>query len=331
MACCFVGCQNDQIGPQSTLNNPDGIFAYNDGLIIVNEGTFNFSNASITYYQPENGQFANEIYSRANNEPLGDILQSVYLDDNDLYLVVNNSSRIVVVNPATMETRHRINNIGSPRYVRRFEDRLFVSQLFDDHIWVLNAQDGSVLDKWEASSWTERMELVDSILWVEDQVNGALLGFNLNHDTLRYNLDLPGGVSDLIMAAGHLYAFAHASVGSDLVEVDPHTGTILRSYDLGPMDASYLNYFEEEDALYFWSNTGVYKFDRASWAFQSNPVATTGSANVGGLYRDPLLGDWYYTNVLDFATRGWLYRLDPLFTPVDTVRVGFVPRILFRP
>lgn len=328
---CLVSCQNEQVGPQSNVEQDGGVFAYDDGLIVGNEGTFTNGNASVTYYQPSNGLVANNIFESSNDLPLGDVLQSVYQDDNDLYLVVNNSARIAVVNPATMRLRRDFQNLGSPRYVVRKDNRLFVSQLFDPHIWVVDAQSGAVLDKWETPGWTERMAIADSILWVEDRVNGALLGFDLSGDSLRHDVALGGGVSDLHLAAGHLYVFRHASVGSDLIEINAATGFAMRTYDFGARDASYLHYVADEDAFYFWSDAKIFKFRRSDWTFQPNAIANTGLANVGGLYRDPLLGDWYYTDVLDFATRGWLYRLDPMFDHADTARVGFIPRVVFRP
>ncbi|MCE2495072.1 MAG: hypothetical protein J4F31_00560 [Flavobacteriales bacterium] len=327
----LTGCQNEEIGPQSTIEEGSGVFAFDDGVLIGNEGTFNFGNASLSYYQPFDKTSASEIFETTNDLPLGDVLQSVYEDENDLYLVVNNSSRIAVVNPATMRLRRDFQNLGSPRYMVRKDDRIFVSQLFDSHLWVINTETGEVLDKWETPGWTERMVLVDSILWVEDQVNGDLLGFDLRGDSLRHQIDLPGGVSDLLLAAGRMYALTHASIGSDLVEINASNGFVMRTHDFGPRDASHLHFVTNEDAFYFWSNAEIYKFRRNDWIFQPNAMCSTGAANVGTIYRDPLLGDWYYTDVLDFATRGRLHHLDPFFDPVDTARVGFIPKILLRP
>ncbi|QTN39317.1 hypothetical protein HZ996_09255 [Cryomorphaceae bacterium] len=333
--CCALGwlsaCQNEEVGPQSNIGESDDIFAYDDGVLIGNEGTFTFGNASVDYYQPENGVHASGVFDQVNGLPLGDVLQSMYLDDRDLYLVVNNSARIAVVNPSTMRLRRDFGALGSPRYVRRYGERLFVSQLFDGKLWVLDANTGEVLNKWDTPGWTERMELVDSMLWVEDQVGGTLLGFNLERDTLQFQTDLPGGISDLIEAEGRLYAFAHAAVGSDLVEINPISGEIMRSSDFGAMDASFLNYNTDEDAFYFWAGGEIRKFRRADWVLQPASLYETGNANVGGFALDPGTGDWYYTDVLDFATRGWLYRLDPFFAPLDTIRTGFIPRIILRP
>ena len=255
----------------------------------------------------------------------------MYFHENDLYLVVNNSARIAVVDPATMRLRRDFHGLGSPRYVVRRDNRLFVTQLFDPRLWVLDAESGAVLNKWDTPGWTERMVMSDTLLWVEDLTNGSLLGYDLYGDSLAVQISLPGAVSDLLPAAGRLYALTHAGIGSDLVEMDPSSGFIMRTADLGALDAAYLNYVEEEDAFYFWSAGGIYRFRRSEWTLQPTPLTETGTANVGGLYRDPDRGDWYYTDVLDFATRGWLHWLDPNFVPLDTFRTGFIPRIVVRP
>ena len=328
----LMACQNEEVGPQSTIDEGSGVFAYNNGLLIVNEGTFNFSNASVSYYQPENGISVSQVFDRQNDLPLGDVLQSIYLDEEDLYLVVNNSSRIAVVDPVDFRLRRDFFNMGSPRYLVRYENRLFISQLFDSHIWVVDALSGELIEKWPTPGWTERVLLTDTLLWVECYSSQELLPYDLKNDSALAPIPISGGPNSTLVANGKMYGLIAMAVGSMLFEVDPSTQERTRELNLAPFDAMHLQFDSFSGKLYFWSGGGVFRININDWALETDTLFSTGNKNVGGLYLDPLDRNWYYTDVLDFASQGWLYRVDENYTHIqDSVRMGFIPRTILRP
>ena len=64
------------------------------GVFVLNEGNFQFSNASLSFYDPEADTVANNLFYKANNAPIGDVGQSLALSEEKLYIVVNNSNYI---------------------------------------------------------------------------------------------------------------------------------------------------------------------------------------------------------------------------------------------
>ena len=71
------------------------------GLFIVNEGMFQYGNATLSYYDPETKTVENEVFHRANAFKLGDVAQSMTLHNGVGWIAVNNSHVVIAVDPDT--------------------------------------------------------------------------------------------------------------------------------------------------------------------------------------------------------------------------------------
>ena len=93
------------------------------GVFIVNEGNFQWSNASITYYNFSNNDYKEDIFKDVNNRPLGDVAQSVCIYNGKAYIVVNNSNKIEIVNLSDFASCGVISGIFRQRTVGRISPR----------------------------------------------------------------------------------------------------------------------------------------------------------------------------------------------------------------
>lgn len=84
------------------------------GLFVCNEGNFQYSNGTLSYYNPETNEVRNEVFFRANGFRLGDVVQSMTMHDNKGWIVVNNSHVIFAIDPNTFKEVGRIENLTSP-------------------------------------------------------------------------------------------------------------------------------------------------------------------------------------------------------------------------
>src|SRR5690554_1742235 len=110
-------------------------------IFVLNEGNIGQANASITSYHTETGEVNQNIYETANGAPIGDALHSATLINGKLYLVVNNSHKIEVVDPETFAHVGTIALAGqpSPRYiVQAGEDKAYVTNLYTASVSVLD-------------------------------------------------------------------------------------------------------------------------------------------------------------------------------------------------
>lgn len=66
-------------------------------VFVLNEGNFGSANSSITSYDPQSGEVDQDVFQNTNGRPLGDVLQSASRIGDRLFLVVNNSHTVEVV------------------------------------------------------------------------------------------------------------------------------------------------------------------------------------------------------------------------------------------
>ena len=109
------------------------------GLFITNEGNFQYGNATLSYYDPDNKTVENELFYRANAMKLGDVAQSMTIRDGIGWIVVNNSHVIFAIDIETGKEIGRITNLTSPRYMHFLSDeKAYVTQIWDNKIFIVN-------------------------------------------------------------------------------------------------------------------------------------------------------------------------------------------------
>jgi sugar lactone lactonase YvrE len=96
---CFCLLALATILLQSCGNDPaPGPKAGQSGFFVVNEGAFGNGNSSLSFYDRRTDAMSNNIFSTKNGRPLGDQAQSMTLFDGKGYVVVQNSSKVEVIN-----------------------------------------------------------------------------------------------------------------------------------------------------------------------------------------------------------------------------------------
>ena len=118
---------------QEDFNLPD------DGLFIINEGNFQYGNATLSFYDPQINKVENEVFLRSNGMKLGDVAQSMIIRGDIGWVVVNNSHVVFAINTKTFKEVGRITNLTSPRYMHFVSDeKAYITQIWDNRIFIVN-------------------------------------------------------------------------------------------------------------------------------------------------------------------------------------------------
>ncbi|MEO7990755.1 MAG: DUF5074 domain-containing protein [Chryseolinea sp.] len=101
---------------QSCTNDPEPLKPGESGFFIVNEGAFNGSNTSLSFYDRKADAVTNNIIFTLAH-PLGDQSQSMSVFESKGYIVVQNSSKIEVIDVNNFTSLTTITEgLPSPRY-----------------------------------------------------------------------------------------------------------------------------------------------------------------------------------------------------------------------
>ena len=125
--------------PQGTCDS--GSF---QGFAILNEGTFGNNEARIDIvYKEQDTVACIGVFSNKNGFSLGVVAQEAIVDNNELYVIVNNSHLLYELDKHDFLFKRSLKLPGglssSPRSLRIVsEDKLYISSLLDSGVYVID-------------------------------------------------------------------------------------------------------------------------------------------------------------------------------------------------
>jgi hypothetical protein len=109
-------------------------------VYIVCEGNLGSGNGSLYAYSTTTNEVSGDLYKSANSGSLGDVFQSMIRMGDGLYLCINNSDKIVVLNAITHKEAGTI-SIPKPRYILPVSrNKAYVSSLYNNRIYTIDPQ-----------------------------------------------------------------------------------------------------------------------------------------------------------------------------------------------
>lgn len=166
----------------SPIQTPLG--AYDDGILILNQGNFGQNNSSISFLSNDFESFEANAFNAVNpGFSLGDTAQDIGFLDEKAFVVLNVSNKIEIINRYTLEPIATINQgLNNPRYIAFSDNKAFVTNWGDgmnpddDYVAVYFLSDFSFSNNIAVSEGPERILAYDSKLFVTHKG-----GFNFNN------------------------------------------------------------------------------------------------------------------------------------------------------
>ena len=344
--------------------NPNGM-TIGSGVFVLNEGNFQFSNGSLSFYDPVADTVANNLFYKVNNAPLGDVAESMALMDGKLYIVVNNSNIIYKVDANTMvcdtTKPFKLTDFYSPREMFIVSpDKAYVSDLIGTDLWIINPQDMTHTGTIAMGNTTEKMLQVGNELYVSNwsyyyidayshESYKTVQVVDLNNDMKVADIEVGKEPNTMVADKnGHVWVLCEGRSWEDeygenptLWEIDPLLKTATQRYEFkGPFDfdddikgvATTLKANPAGDQFYLIYNNEVRRFDLATLSLSETFRITP---EPGGLFYnmavDPRTGDLYVTDAKNYMMNGTVYRYSSDGLLLASFEAGLIPSaMLFK-
>lgn len=306
---------------------------YEHGFFVLNEGGFTHGNSSVTYVSDDYATIEQDVFNTVNARALGDVAQSLYTYQDKMYIIVNNSNKIEVVNRYTMESIKTIdsNEINNPRYMIEYNGKGYVSNwgvpddASDDTILVIDLTSDSVISTISVGFVPNRMVLVENKLYVELQGHWSTGNENkvevidLTNDTIINTIEVGLYPHGMVAYNNHVYVLSNESI----VEINTSLDNISKTLAIN--DGEYLsNLINNDGDIYYSLNNNIYKWNIASNTLPSTHEIEVGETIYGLQAKNGLL---YSTNAAsDYVSEGNLMIFDLTDnSTIETIATGINP------
>ena len=313
-----------------------------NGMFVLNEGTFMYANASLSYFDMGTNTVENDVFFRVNGIPLGDVAQSLTKIGNDMYIVVNNSNYIYKVDAETVAYKDKIEGFASPRYMLQIDDdKAYVSDLESPGLYVLNLNTLEN-DFIETGSATEAMVRIGNEVFVSNWSNYYVAGSSNNtiqvidcvNDTCVASIEVAPEPNALVVDKNnHIWVSCsggyEAPCSPAIICIDPATRMVIHRFDLP--EGSYPDGMSIDGAgenVYFlnggYNSLNVYKMNVDNPQLADTPFIASEGRWFYNLTINPENGDVYITEAMPMSNGNLLrYKSDGTF--VGAYEVGMFP------
>jgi hypothetical protein len=257
----FTQCKPHHIAPVT----PPASFIKGEGFFVCNEGNFGSGNASVSYINLAKNIVSDDVYKAKNNESLGDVCQSMTYFNNSFYIVVNNSSKIEVVD-ADFKKKATIKGLTSPRYFLPVSaSKAYVSDIYSNKISVIDPSENIITGVIPCSGWTETLLLSNATPVVENMKSKSLYLINTVNDKISDSIVLPdfptsiaGDAVDRDIVWVITKGDSTKSLSNYLLSVKVSTRQVISSISLNSWYAHELR-IDEKTNIKYWMDKGIMK------------------------------------------------------------------------
>lgn len=334
----FTSCNNDD---ETSIETPLG--AYDNGVLILNQGGFNKGNASISYLSEDLNNFQNNIFSLVNPTiTLGDTGQDVGFYNDFAYIVLNGSNKIEIVNRYTMAHVATISTgLSNPRNIVFNNGKGYVSNwgngtsATDDYIAVINLTDNSLSAPIPVVEGPEQMVIYNNKLYVAQQggygygstVSVINLSTNvvssINVGDVPNSLEISGGI--LYVLSGGKPSWTKSETAGKLSKINLLNDTVSGTIDFA-LPAHPSNLEISNNDLFYTVDSEIFKTTVTASSLPTASLFSTTTQGVYGVYSfEVQSGKIYVGDAGDYSSDGKVYVYSSTGSLVSSKTVGVIP------
>jgi hypothetical protein len=314
---------------------------YQKGLYITNEGPFQTGTGTITFYDANTGIVTQDIFELANNRELGNVVQSMTLHNDYAYIIVNNASKIEVVDAGDFTSVTTITGLSQPRYMQVINNKKAYVSDWAGVVQILNLESNLVTGTIPAGTGPENMLKAGEYVYVLNgggfSIDSTITIINSSNDQVVKTLEVfnrPTGIVQDI--SGNIWVMCSGKGFNGWPSADDTEGHLLRvnpvtqeidldiEFDVTSLHPEKLVINKAGNTLFFLFDNGIYKY--STTLALSAPEKVCSHANLYSLAYDPGNDYLMATDPVDYQSNGWLYRYNAASgAMIDSIQTGVIP------
>ncbi len=321
IALFFGACSKDNNGPSQPPVQPA------NGLYILDEGAFNTNTAMVTYYDFATNKASDDIFRQENNIGLGDVANDMIIYGAKMYVVVNNSNKVVITDAKTVKVAGSV-TIKQPRYAVGYQNKVLVTS-WEGNVTVIDTTSLQIEKTIAVGKNPEGLAIVGTNLYVAN--SGALSYPTYDNsvsvvdlNTMQESKKITVGVDPqkvLVNSEGNVYVTTYgvsAANPSKIYVIDSKTNSLKDSINSPSSGITIFNdvlysFFIEYDASFMNIKSITYPVIDTKTKTITKANFISDGTNViypYGINVDENNGDVYITDVKDFVSTGDVFSFD---------------------
>lgn len=332
-----VSCKKDKPPVKPITQKDTTPYNNNKRILICNEGTFNFNNASVSATYTETETVVEDLYKESNQLNLGDVLQSISFYGNYAYLVVNNSNKIEVVNKNDFKRIASITNLTSPRYFLPISNtKAYVTDLYANEISIIDLNSNTKTGAIPCKGWTEKIILLNNLVYVTNYHSEYLYVINPANDLITDSILISKGAQNIVADKNN-----NIWIGCSSDQYNQYYGAL---YCINPLTKQKIfsytpsNYNYSVDDLIidnlgenlYYSNNSLFKQNINATNINNTPIIKYNGRNIYGFNINFSSNTLYLCDARDFVQRGQVIKINlNTGTFTDSTNVGIGPNMVY--
>ena len=319
--------------PQDNLNPllPNGA-----GLFLINEGNFRLGNGSLSFYSYDSAKIYNNIFSKVNNRILGDVPNSMKTYGDFLYIIVNNSGKIEIVNKNTMKSVKTITGLISPRNIAFVDTRkAYVTSMYSDSITIIDLNSNSISGYINIRRTSEAIEVAGQKAFVAEWFGGKeVMVINTVNNKVIDSTEVGMEPESMVLDRNNtLWVLCNGGWErtnyAELIGLNTLSSNVQKRFIFPTRLASpsCLQINGKGDTLYYLEN-GVKYFPVNARELPSVPLISEEDHIFYKLGIDPVNSDIFITDAVDYQQKGFLlhYKHDGTF--ISQYQASILPGLM---
>jgi hypothetical protein len=318
------------------IDNPEESFLTGDGIFIINEGNFTWGNGSLSYFSYDSSEVHNNIFARVNERPLGDVPNSMVINGDNAYIVVNNSGKVEVVKKKTMKSVATVTGLLSPRNIAVINSaKAYVTSLYSDSLTILDLKSNNISGHINIRRSSESIVITGNKAFVSHWYGGdEIIVVNTENDEIVDSVKVGKEPESMVIDKNYiLWVLCNGGWArenfAELVGINTQTHEIMKRYDFSSIldSPSSLGINGDGDTLFFLEK-GIKRMSIDDSEVPDLPFIEQKNRNFYKLGINPVNGDIFVTDAVDYQQNGFVYIFNGKGDSLEQHQVGIIPGLM---